>query len=168
MVIGTPPYLHAEVTARALERGKHVFCEARMANELDAGLRVLAADRQSQMTTMLCPAPHYMSVDRHIRGLLSDGHIGQVRHVVVEHAGGVVADPEAPLHWRQRSDLNGINALDIGIVAEVLLRWFGPIVKSPRCSRRGRRIGVRTPMGERWWRIRMLSASSVLSPVEPL
>lgn len=128
VVIGTPPYMHAEVTLRALDRGKHAFCQARMASDLEPALQMLAADHQTDLTTMLCPAPHYMTVDRHVRGLLdSGGPIGEVRHVVVEHANAMVADPEAPLHWRQRRDLNGINAIDVGIVAEVLLRWFGPI-----------------------------------------
>lgn len=128
VVIGTPPYMHPEVTLRALDRGKHVFCQARMANDLEPALQMLAADQQTDLTTMLCPAPHYMSVAEHVRGLLGDERsIGQVRHVVVEHAGSMFIDPQAPLHWRQRNDLNGINALDVGIVAEVLLRWFGAI-----------------------------------------
>lgn len=128
VVIGTPPYMHAEVTLRALDRGKHVFCQARMASDLEPALQMLAADRQTDLTTMLCPPPHYMGVDRHVRGLLGpNGPIGEVRHVIVEHANAMLADPSAPLHWRQRHDLNGINALDVGIVAEVLLRWFGAV-----------------------------------------
>src|SRR5690348_14364952 len=33
--IGTPPYLHATIAVSALEAGKHVFCQARMAMNLD-------------------------------------------------------------------------------------------------------------------------------------
>ena len=32
--IGTPPVLHAPVAIAALESGKHVFCQARMATDL--------------------------------------------------------------------------------------------------------------------------------------
>ena len=38
------------------------------------------------------------------------------------------SDPLAPPHWRQRTELNGINCLTVGIYAEVLQRWLG----SPR------------------------------------
>ncbi len=41
--IGTWPNLHAEVTVAALERGKHVLCEARMACNLTEAKRMLAA-----------------------------------------------------------------------------------------------------------------------------
>src|ERR1700680_2115551 len=34
--IGTPPYMHSAVTISALEAGKHVFCQARMAMDLAA------------------------------------------------------------------------------------------------------------------------------------
>jgi predicted dehydrogenase len=40
---------------------------------------------------------------------------------------GAYLDPEAPPHWRQRDELSGLNVLTLGIYAEVLQRWFGPI-----------------------------------------
>src|SRR5438105_9900085 len=41
--IGTPPYMHSAVTISALEAGKHVFCQARMAMDLMEGEELLAA-----------------------------------------------------------------------------------------------------------------------------
>ena len=41
--IGTPPVLHAPITISALEAGKHVFCQARMAMNLREGREMLAA-----------------------------------------------------------------------------------------------------------------------------
>ena len=52
--IGTPPYLHATVTVSALEAGKHVFCQARMAMNLAEAEEMLAAARRHpQLVTML-------------------------------------------------------------------------------------------------------------------
>src|SRR5438874_13562624 len=41
--IGTPPYMHSAVTVSALEAGKHVFCQARMANDRAEAEGMLAA-----------------------------------------------------------------------------------------------------------------------------
>ncbi len=59
--IGTPPVLHAPITISALEAGKHVFCQARMAMNLREGREMLAAAQaRPQQVTMLCPPPHGM------------------------------------------------------------------------------------------------------------
>ncbi len=41
--IGTPPYMHSAVTISALEAGKHVFCQARMAMDLAEAEEMLAS-----------------------------------------------------------------------------------------------------------------------------
>jgi len=125
--ICTPPYMHKEMTLYALARGKHVFCQARMALDLEDALEMLAADRSSKRTTMLCPAPNYMLVEPAILQLLEGGQIGEVRHVLLTHPTPANLDPDKPLYWRQRTDIQGINALEIGMVGEVLERWFGAV-----------------------------------------
>jgi predicted dehydrogenase len=126
--ICTPPHMHADATVRALEAGKHVFCQARMADTLENARRMLGAAQQRDAVTMLCPPPHYMAVGSYVRDLIYGSEVlGDLRHVVVHHVSGMFAEPQPPLHWRQREDLNGINVLDVGIVAEVLQSWFGPV-----------------------------------------
>ncbi len=57
--VGTPPVLHAPITISALEAGKHVFCQARMAMNLREGREMLAAAQaRPHLVTMLCPPPH--------------------------------------------------------------------------------------------------------------
>jgi predicted dehydrogenase len=127
--IGTPPVLHAPITISALEAGKHVFCQARMAMNLREGREMLvAAQARPQLVTMLCPPPHGMRGCRFMRKLLRDGYIGEPWHFRLTAMNGVFSDPLAPPHWRQRTELNGINVLSVGIYAEVLERWLG----SPR------------------------------------
>ena len=127
--IGTPPVLHAPITISALEAGKHVFCQARMAMNLSEGREMLAtAQARPQLVTMLCPPPHGMRGCRFMRKLLRDGYVGEPWHFRLNALSDAFADPFAPAHWRQRTEMNGINVLTVGIYAEVLERWLG----SPR------------------------------------
>src|SRR5438045_9340700 len=44
--IGTPPYMHSAVTVSALEAGKHVFCQARMAMDLAEAEEMLTTSKR--------------------------------------------------------------------------------------------------------------------------
>src|SRR6476646_3738537 len=56
--IGTPPYMHSAVTVAALEAGKHVCRQARMANDLaGAKERVATSKELAALVTMLWPPP---------------------------------------------------------------------------------------------------------------
>ena len=126
--IGTPPYMHAPVSISALEAGRHVFCQARMAMNLEESREMLAASRKRpNLVTMLCPPPHGMRGDRFMRKLLSEHFIGKPHHVRLQSFSSVYLDPKDPPHWRQRVELGGLNTLTLGIYIEVLQRWLGPI-----------------------------------------
>src|SRR6476620_5374208 len=54
--IGTWPYTHAEMSIAALEAGKHVFCQARMARDTaEAKAMLQCAERHPGQVAMLCP-----------------------------------------------------------------------------------------------------------------
>jgi predicted dehydrogenase len=126
--IGTPPYLHSAVTISALEAGKHVFCQARMAMDLAEAEEMLAASkRYPELVTMLCPPPFGMRADLLVKKILAENYIGQPHHVRLQSFTGNYLDPEAPPHWRQRIELSGLNVLTLGIYVEVLQRWLGDI-----------------------------------------
>lgn len=124
--IGATPHLHECATLAALEAGHHVFCQARMATDLAAAERMLAAAaaRPSQVT-MLCPPPFGLAEDAFIRRTLAER--GPVRQVFLRSWDGAWLDPTQPLHWRQRRDRSGENIMTLGIYAEVLQRWLGPV-----------------------------------------
>lgn len=127
--IGTPPHLHAPITVSALESGKHVFCQARMAMNLREGREMLvAAQARTDLVTMLCPAPHGMRAGKFFQKLIRDGYVGEPWQFRLQACNGQFADPLAPAHWRQRTELSGLNTLSVGIYAEVLYPWIG----SPR------------------------------------
>ena len=123
--IGTWPYLHAEATVAALEAGKHVLCEARMANDLEEARRMLAASRaRPELVAQLVPAPFSLDFDTTIRRMVRDGGLGDLLEVRVVQTGGQSAPPDAPMTWRQDRELSGKNVLTMGIMHETVERWM--------------------------------------------
>jgi len=123
--IGTHPYMHREITIAALEHGKHVFCQARMAMDYADAQAMWEAAERSDKTTMLCPPPHYMAGDRVIRRMLQEGFVGTPVNVLVQSYADAYADPSSPILWRQVKEISGYNTLDVGMMIEVLHRWLG-------------------------------------------
>jgi predicted dehydrogenase len=123
--IGTQPYLHSRLAIAALEAGKHVFCQARMAMNYADARAMYEAWRDSKLTAMLCPPPHYMRGDRVIRRMLKDGFIGRPYQVTVRSFADTYHDPSRPVHWRQIARISGVNTLDVGMLIEVVHRWLG-------------------------------------------
>src|SRR4029450_12822752 len=126
--IGTPAYLQSAVTISALEAGKHVFCQARMAMDLAEAEEMLAASKRfPELVTMLCPPPFGMRADLLVKKLLADDYIGSPHHVRLHSFTSNYLDPGAPPHSRQKIEISGLNTLTLGIYVEVLQRWLGDI-----------------------------------------
>jgi len=124
--IGTNPHMHAEVTIAALDAGKHVFCQARMARNLEEASRMLESARlHPDQVTMLCPPPNGMKHGAFFCELIDNGEIGTPYHFNMRSFVPTWADPNAAAHWRQKIEISGNNVLSVGIYAEVLGRWFG-------------------------------------------
>jgi len=124
--IGATPYLHRPATLAALEAGKHVFCQARMALDLAEAREMLAAsEAHPDLVTMLCPPPMGLRHDAFVRSLIDNGELGEIRRVELQSLNGAFRDPSLPAHWRQRKEISGLNILTLGIYTEVLQRWLG-------------------------------------------
>ncbi|MEE8421684.1 MAG: Gfo/Idh/MocA family oxidoreductase, partial [Dehalococcoidia bacterium] len=124
--IGTWPYMHREFTVRALEAGKHVLCEARMAMDAGEAREMLAASqKRPDLVAQLVPAPFDFKSYATVQRLLRDGELGELReiHVSLLNAGALA---DTPLHWREQRDYSGTNTMMLGILAEVVHRWAGP------------------------------------------
>ena len=123
--IGTPPYMHCELTCSALAAGKHVFCQSRMAmNVEEAELMLKTAKKYPKLVTALCPPPMGLNVDQFMKSLLSESVIGRPHQIILHSSSKNYLDPSIPAHWRQKSEISGINILRLGIYIEILHRWF--------------------------------------------
>jgi predicted dehydrogenase len=127
VVIGTWPYLHCPITLAALTAGKHVLTEARMSlNAAEAHAMLEASQKAKHLVAQIVPSPFGLRGHDVIRERIEGGYLGQLREVQVFSCNGGLADPAAPLHWRQDGVLSGVNMLTLGIVHETLLRWVPP------------------------------------------
>ncbi len=125
VVIGTWPYLHAPASIAALEAGKHVLTEARMAMDAREAHRMLDAARaRPELVAQIVPAPMTLAVDRTVTRLIAEGFVGEVLAIDHRRRGGFL-DRDAPLHWRQDADLSGFNVLLLGIDYEAIMCWVG-------------------------------------------
>jgi predicted dehydrogenase len=125
--IGTWPYTHCEMVLAALEHGKHVLCEARMAMNAAEGRRMLEASRKApRLVAQLVPAPHTLETDRVMKKLIAEGYVGDVLAVDVNGAQGKFVEPDGPMHWRHDVTLSGHNIMNMGIWYEAMMRWVGP------------------------------------------
>ena len=126
--IGTWPYMHAPLTIAALEAGKHVLVEARMAaNSIEAQAMLDTLKANPGLVAQIVPAPHSLDVDQTIIDMLSDGYVGELIQVEgAQAAGSNFPERDAPVHWRHDRDLSGNNIMTMGILYESMMRWLGP------------------------------------------
>jgi len=123
--IGTWPYMHCPITLAALENGKHVLTEARMAMDDEEARQMYAASqRHPELVTQIVPSPLGMRAHQVVKQYLAEGRIGDLREVIVLGTNDAYANSNTPLHWRQSGPYSGINMLALGIIHEPLVRWI--------------------------------------------
>ncbi len=156
VLIGTWPNLHRDATVAALEAGKHVLCEARMAMDAAEARGMLAASlAHPGLVAQLVPAPYTLELDAAVKRLLAEGWLGRILAVDVRGTTAGFFDESSPLHWRQDAAKSGLNTLTLGIWYECVARWIGharSVIASTRTlvPRRtdpasGREVDVRVP-----------------------
>jgi predicted dehydrogenase len=127
VLIGTWPYQHKPITLAALETGRHVLCQARMAmNAAEAREMLAASRRHPELVCMLVPSSSGYSVDRAMLSLIGGDLLGDILSVDVHRLQRGFANFDAPLDWRHDPSLSGINVLNVGAIYELMMRWLGP------------------------------------------
>ena len=127
IVIGAWPYLHCPVTLAALDSGKHVLTQARMAMNAREAQRMYDRSRECpSLTAMVVPSPYGLTGDAYVRQLIAEGYLGELRELHVQSVNSDLADPETPMGWRQMTRYSGFNMMTLGILYETVLRWVPP------------------------------------------
>lgn len=126
VLIGTWPYMHRTITLAALESGKHVLCQARMANSAAEAREMLAAaQRHPDLVAQLVPTSTSYSVDNLLKRLIADGAVGDVLSVEVQRLHTSFAAFGGELDWRHDREFSGYNAMNVGSTYESMMRWLG-------------------------------------------
>ena len=126
--IGTWPYMHCPITISALNHGKHVLCEARIAPDSQEAHAMLEASKQNpDLISQIVPAPHTLKFDKTIQKLIASNFIGDL----IALDGRISLDSNFPdfssnTHWRHSRDFSGNNIMNMGIWYEAIMRWLGP------------------------------------------
>ena len=128
--IGTWPYKHREFTIASLNAGKHVLVEARMSmNAKEAEEMLDTAQQNPNLISQIVPAPMDFGSWRTIKRLVNEGEngdLGTIRETHFSVLSGQGLNPNAPLHWRERTEYSGMNVMMYGIAVEIMERWLGP------------------------------------------
>ncbi len=123
--IGTPPYVHLEMTRAALQAGKHVLCQTRIsrtAAEAREMLRLSDEAKGHGVCTMLAPPAPFYGAGAYMAHLIKSGFVGKVRHIQAYNMNASMADPMAPLsNGRNDLELYGrANAMQLGLTYDVI------------------------------------------------
>jgi len=120
-----PNFLHAEVTAAALEAGKHVICEKPLALNAANALRLHEVAGRAVVTSATVFNYRRIPAVAVIRDLIRAGQIGDPLNMLVQYQSEYAADPDLPHSWRYERGLAGAGALlDLGTHAVDIARFL--------------------------------------------
>jgi predicted dehydrogenase len=112
--VSSPGNNHAEVAIAALQAGKHVLCEKPLANSVDEAREMVAAAEAAKadgVRSMVGFNYRRVPAAAFARQLVSEGKLGDIRHVRAVYLQDWIMDPEFPLVWRLQKEEAGSGAL---------------------------------------------------------
>ncbi|MFA9516386.1 Gfo/Idh/MocA family protein [Halopenitus sp. H-Gu1] len=121
----TPNAVHPEPSIAALERDVPVMCEKPLAATLPEAERMAEAAERSDAAAATAFNYRFIPAIQHAKGLIEEGHLGEIRQVRGRYYQDWLVDPEAPWSWRNSEEMAGSGALgDLGSHTVDLLRYL--------------------------------------------
>lgn len=127
--IVTPPNLHHDMTAAALDAGKHVLCEKPFAmDEAEAGA-MLDMARGTSLTAMVAHEFRFAPARAYVKELLEQGYIGRFENASVTlFMRGGPPGGRPGFDWRQQYSYGGGQLGGLGShYIDCLRDWFGDV-----------------------------------------
>ena len=81
VVIALPLWLHAPVAIRAMNAGKHVFCEKLMAHSVGECKAMVRTAHSKNRLLAIGHQRHYSALYDNANYLVQNGHLGDIRHI---------------------------------------------------------------------------------------
>ena len=126
VTIGTWPYMHRTLTLATLDSGRHVLCQARMANDAQEARDMLEASlRHPELVCQLVPTSMSYRIDNVLKRLIGEGFLGEVLSVELQRLQTRFPVADGELDWRHDREFSGYNILNIGASYESMMRWLG-------------------------------------------
>ncbi|MFX0104403.1 MAG: Gfo/Idh/MocA family protein [Candidatus Hodarchaeota archaeon] len=130
-----PHYLHADLTEKIADAGKHILCEKPMACTLEECDRMIKATEKAGVKFMIAENHRFLPVHRYIKTLLDKDFIGNV--FLARTYEGAYCDPQEfldPNLWNFTFDKGGGGVvMDQGVHKFTMLNWFLGDVESAQC-----------------------------------
>jgi predicted dehydrogenase len=108
--INTPSDSHKDIAVAAAKAGKHVFCEKPLALTLSDAREMLNAAESAGVKHMIGFNYRFVPAVRLAKKLISEGRIGEIRHIRAVFLQDWIVDPQFPLVWRLQKDIAGSGA----------------------------------------------------------
>ena len=132
VIVATPSHLHKEIALAALQSGKHVYCEAPLATNLDDARAIAAAaERASRVKVQVGLQGRSNALYRHVSQFVRSGVLGTQAQVTGQwnkkqswRRAAPTPERERELNWRlSNSTSTGLSG-EIGIHQLDLIGWY--------------------------------------------
>jgi len=116
-----PTYEHANLSIKALEKGKHVICEKPISNTLEDAQRMIKIAKSNGKHLYIAHTRRFDERWIQIKDVISSGEIGELVNITRSEKSWL---PFPLDHWYWNPRLSGGVLLDIGIHVTAQLNWL--------------------------------------------
>ncbi len=113
--ICTPNVFHKDAVIKALETGKHVYCDKPLTVSCDEAREILACLEGKNLTTRVVFHNRFFPATMRAKELIDEGRIGKVLSFRASYLHSGSVDPDKPIGWKLDKRLGGGGVLfDLG------------------------------------------------------
>lgn len=113
--ICTPNVFHKDGILKALQAGKHVYCDKPLATSYEESQEILAALDRYGLITQMALQYRFFPATMRARELIEEGRIGKIMSFRGAYLHSSAIDPNKPLGWKQDKKFGGGGVLfDLG------------------------------------------------------